>query len=296
MKLNQYRYVLLIGLLLALALAVAGCSDSESSVPDEVEQVAESSLNSADFSGVWEGTMLIDTVKNGEEFSELEGAMFFCEVILELDEEGNGFADLYLDGELAGPSLTAKVVQDRPHLVGEVFESPFEFYGTFSNESETWTLIGGGDVEDVDAIFSMVFNLSAATALEDSDDPEVPVAEEPATEEPAVSADAPLDEFLVGSWMGDELFGEYKVKTFNSDGSTVYTMDTPGPGDDINNWPDGSWTIVQTASGVWIVVGDMLVTDVDPEHLNLETEVKIIDNNTIEIVELVTRTIYYRVP
>ena len=96
--------------------------------------------------------------------------------------------------------------------------------------------------------------------------------------------------------MRDELFVEYKVITFNRDDSTVYTMDKPGPGDDINNWPDGNWTIVQSASGVWIVVGDMLVTDVDPEHLNLETEVKIIDNNTIEIVELVTRTIYYRVP
>ncbi len=291
MKLNQNKGAMLVGLLLVLALLVTGCSGSDGSVPSDEEQVAENSLNSANFNGVWEGTALIDSVKNGEEYNDLEGAVFFCEVVLELDAEGNGFADLYLDGELAGPSLTAKVVQDRPHLVGEVFESPFEFYGTFSDESEAWTLIGGGDIQDGDATFHMVLNLSAATAVQDSADPEAPAAEAP-----AISVDAPLDEFLVGSWMRDELFGEYKVKTFNRDGSTVFSMDKPGPGDDINNWPDGSWTIVQSATGVWIVVGDILVADVDPEHLSLETEVKIIDNNTIEIVELVTRTIYYRVP
>lgn len=292
MRLNQNKCALLVGLLLVLALLVAGCSGSDSSVPSDEEQVAESSLNSADFNGAWEGTALIDSVKNSEEYNDLEGAVFFCEMLLELDEEGNGFADLYLDGELVGPALAAKVVQDRPHLVGEVFESPFEFYGTFSDESEIWTLIGGGDIQDGEAIFHMVLNLSAATAVQDSGDPD----EAPADEEPAISEDAPLDEFLVGSWMRDELFGEYMVKTFNRDGSTVFSMDKPGPGDDINNWPDGSWTIVQSATGEWAVVGDMLVAAVDPEHLSLETEVKIIDNNTIEIVELVTRTIYYRVP
>lgn len=53
--------------------------------------------------------------------------------------------------------------------------------------------------------------------------------------------------------MRDELFGEYKVKTFNRDGSTVYTMDKPGPGDDINNWPDRSWTIDRKINN-WLAV------------------------------------------
>ncbi len=291
MKQNQGRYAVFIGLLLILVLMVPGCSGSDSSAPVDEGQVAEESLNSTDFSGVWEGTVLIDTVKNSEEFKELEGAVFFCELELELDPAGDGFADLYLDGELASPALIAKVVQDRPHLVGELFESPFEFYGTFSEESGVWTLTGGGEVLDGDAVFGMVFNLSAATAAQDPADPEAPIAEEP-----PVSEDASLEEFLIGSWMRDELFGEYKVKTFNSDGSTVFSMDKPGSGDDINNWPGGGWTIVQSATGEWAIVGDLLVAAVAPEHLSLETEVKIIDSNTIEIVELHTKTLYYRVP
>jgi hypothetical protein len=291
MILNQGMRVIFVGLLIVFMILIAGCSSSDRSAPSDESQVAESSLNSADFSGVWEGTALIDSVKNSEEYNDLEGAIFFCEVVLELDQKGDGFADLYLDGELAGASLTAKVVQDRPHLVGEVFESPFEFYGTFSDESETWTLIGGGEIQDGEATFSLVFNLSAAAAAQDPSDPEAPM-----TEEPAVSVDASLEEFLVGSWMRDELFGEYKVKTFNSDGSTVFSMDKPGSGDDINNWPGGGWTIVQSATGEWAIVGDLLVAAVTPEHLSLETEVKIIDSNTIEIVELLTKTLYYRVP
>ncbi len=291
MKQNQGRYAVFIGLLLILVLMVPGCSGSDSSAPVDEGRVAEESLNSADFSGVWEGTALIDTVKNSEEFKELEGAVFFCELELKLDPAGDGTADLYLDGELASPALIAKVVQDRPHLVGELFESPFEFYGTFSEESGVWTLTGGGEVLDGDAIFGMAFNLSAATAAQDPADPAAPAADEP-----AISEDAPLDEFLVGSWMRDELFGEYKVKTFNSDGSTVFSMDKPGSGDDINNWPGGGWTIVQSATGEWAVVGDLLVAAVTPEHLSLETEVKIIDSNTIEIMELHTKTLYYRVP
>ena len=291
MKLNQGRSAIFVVLFLVLALLIAGCSGSDSSTSVDEGQVAEDSLNSADFSGVCEGTALIDTVKNSEEFKELEGAVFFCELELELDPEGDGFADLYLDGELASPSLTAKVVQDRPHLVGELFESPFEFYGTFSEESGVWTLTGGGEVLDGEAVFGMVFNLSAATAAQDPADPEAPAADEP-----PVSEDASLEEFLAGSWMRDELFGEYKVKTFNSDGSTVFSMDKPGSGDDINNWPGGGWTIVQSATGEWAVVGDLLVAAVTPEHLSLETEVKIIDSNTIEIVELHTKTLYYRVP
>jgi hypothetical protein len=291
MKLNQGRCLFFVGLLLVLTLFVVGCSGSDSSTPVEEGQVSADSLNSANFNGTWEGTTLIATVENSEEFKDLEGAVFFCELVLELNAEGDGFADLYLDGELAGPALTAKVVQDRPHLVGELFEGPFEFYGTFSDESGVWTLTGGGEVLDGDAIFNMVFNLTAATAAQDPADPEAPAAEEP-----AISEDATLEEFLIGSWMRDELFGEYMVKTFNRDGSAIFSMDKPGSGDDINNWPGGTWTIVQSATGEWVVMGDLLVAAVTPEHLSLETEVKIIDSNTIEIVEMHTKTLYYRVP
>lgn len=291
MKLNQGSCAFFIGLFLILALLIAGCSGSDSSTPVDEGQVSADSLNSADFNGTWEGTVLIDTVKNSEEFKDLEGAVFFCELVFELNPEGDGLADLYLDGELAGPALTAKVVQDRPHLVGELFEGPFEFYGTFSDETGVWTLTGGGEVLDGDAIFGMVFNLAAVTAAQDPTDPEAPVAGEP-----EIAEDATLEEFLTGSWMRDELFGEYMVKTFNSDGSTVFSMDKPGAGDDINNWPGGTWTIVQAAAGEWVVMGDLLVAAVTPEHLSLETEVKIIDSNTIEIVEMHTKTLYYRVP
>jgi len=167
-------------------------------------------------------------------------------------------------------------------------------YGTFTDEEGYWQLVGGGDIYDGDAIFHMVFNLVAvespgsAGGAEDADDPAVGAAE---------PSDLPLEQFLVGSWMRDELFGEYMTKTFNANGTTIFTMDKPGgAGDDINNWPGGTWQIVEAASGEWAVVGPLLVADVTPEHLSLETEVKIIDQNTIEIVEMHTKTLYYRIP
>jgi hypothetical protein len=45
-----------------------------------------------------------------------------------------------------------------------------------------------------------------------------------------------------------------------------------------------------------IADGVTLIANVTPEHLSLDTEVKIIDENTIEIVEMHTKTLYYRVP
>lgn len=290
-KKSNIAWMLMV-LLFSLVL-LTGCGGSDG---DDSAAVTEASLNSADFSGTWEGTALIAEVKNSEEFKELEDAWFFCTLELDLDSEGSGVANLFLDDQLAGPELKATVVQDRPHLVGELFEGPFEFYGTFSYEEEIWQLTGGGEVLDGEAIFSMVFNLaeaeSAGSAVMEEGDPE-----EPAASTGAPSADAPLDQFLFGTWMGEELFGEYQTRTFNADGTTVFTMDKPGgAGDDINNWPGGGWTIVESARGEWAIVGDLLVAAVEPEHLSVETEVKIIDQNTIEIVELHTKRIYKRVP
>jgi hypothetical protein len=282
-------------LLLVFFALLTGCSGDGQEVQrnsDEAEPEA-GLVNTIDFSGRWSGTVLIAEVKNSEELKYMEGAVFDCDLDLDIDENGDGFADIYLDDELAGPDLVARVAQDRPHLVGELFSSPFELYGTFSDESGEWTFTGGGDTIDEEVVIHLVFNLtgsaSQAGTAQSSEEPDSPV--------PGVSADAPLDQFLVGSWMADELFGEYRVKTFKADGTAIHTMDKPGgSGDDINNWPNGDWTIVESASGTWRVSGTTLITEVEPEFLGLDTEVKIIDENTIEIWELHTKTLYYRVP
>ncbi|MDZ4132643.1 MAG: hypothetical protein U1E11_05845, partial [Dethiobacteria bacterium] len=299
MKNKEVKIAVYFMLLMIMAVLLGGCSGGveKGNAGNNADlQEAVESVNSADFSGLWEGTALIAEVSNSEEYKSLEGAVFFCELVLDVDPDGNGFANLYMDGELVGPKLTAVVVQDRPHLAGELFSSPFEWYGTFSDETGAWVLKGGGDVHDGDAVIHMVIELvegeSVAQAPEDPSEPEAPAT----STSGGVSADAPLDQFLVGSWMRDELFGEFKVKSFNADGSATFSMDKPSPGDDINNWPGGGWKIVESATGKWITDGAMLIASVTPEHLSLDTEVKIVDENTIEIVEMHTKTLYYRVP
>jgi hypothetical protein len=299
MKIKEGKIAVYFMLFMILAVLLGGCSggvEKGSAGDTEDLQEAVESVNSADFSGLWEGSALIAEVSNSEEFESLEGAVFFCELVLDVGPDGNGFADLYMDGELVGSKLTAVVVQDRPHLAGELFSSPFEWNGTFSDETGAWVLKGGGDIHDGDAVIHMVIELvegeSVAQVPEDPSEPEAPA---PSTSG-GVSSDAPLDQFLVGSWMRDELFGEFKVKTFNADGSATFSMDKPSPGDDINNWPGGGWKIVESATGKWITDGAILIATVTPEHLSLDTEVKIIDENTIEIVEMHTKTLYYRVP
>ncbi len=291
------RQTVLLILILVCLVMVCGCSGSDKALQADVidteTETDNGSVNSADFSGRWSGTVLIAEVSN-EEFKDLEGIVFPCDLDLSIDDKGAGQADLYIDGELAGPGLEATVVQDRPHLVGELFTSPFEYYGTFSNESGEWALVGSGETNDErDGDILMVFNLTGSVTQATSTD----VSEGTDSPAPAISADAPLDQFLVGSWMADELFGEYRVKTFKADGTAIHTMDKPGgPGDDINNWPNGNWTIVESAIGTWTVSGITLITEVEPDFLGLDTEVKIIDEDTIEIWELHTKTLYYRVP
>ena len=255
--------------------------------------------NSIDFSGEWTGIHLLAEVSgaDAQEYEYMEGLTTDCRLVLSLPNYGTGTAQLQFDDDLAGPELTAAAAYDRLALDGLLWGGPFEWSGTFEYDkaAQEWTLTGGGDVTDttVDATFHIVLSLNHASA-------EVPGQQPQATAPNVQSADinAPLDEFLIGSWMAppSNVMVERKVLAIYYDGTIESYYATPGPDDTEETWVGGSWKLDEPAQGTWRIDGNRLIAEFENDSISFETVVRVIDADSIEIEVFYTRSEYRRLP
>ncbi len=255
--------------------------------------------NSIDFSGEWTGVHLLAEVSGAgaQENKHMEGLTTDCRLVLSLPDYGTGTAQLQFDDDLAGPELTAAAAHDRLTLDGLLWGSPFEWSGTFEYDkaAEEWTLTGGGDVTDttVDVIFHIVLSLNQASA----DAPgQPPQASEPNNQ--SADINAPLDEFLIGSWMGppSNVMTEREILAIYYDGTIEKYYATPGAGDTEETWLGGSWKLDEPAPGTWRVEGNKLIAKFENDSISFETDVRVIDAGSIEIEVFYTRSEYHRLP
>ncbi|NLE56693.1 MAG: hypothetical protein GX617_17300 [Lentisphaerae bacterium] len=255
--------------------------------------------NSIDFSGEWTGVHLLAEVSGAgaQENKHMEGLTTDCRLVLSLPDYGTGTAQLQFDDDLAGPELTAAAAHDRLTLDGLLWGSPFEWSGTFEYDEAAgeWTLTGGGDVTDttVDVIFHIVLSLNQASA----DAPgQPPQASEPNNQ--SADINAPLDEFLIGSWMGppSNVMTEREILAIYYDGTIEKYYATPGAGDTEETWLGGSWKLDEPAPGTWRVEGNKLIAKFENDSISFETDVRVIDAGSIEIEVFYTRSEYYRLP
>lgn len=250
--------------------------------------------NTADFSGEWTGTQLVAEVRgeNTQDYAEIEGAIFDCYLVLSLPDYSTGTADLYISDELSGPELSAVAAHDRLTLTGLLWGDPFEWYGTFEydNDEGRWTLTGGGDVADAaeGVAFHLVLKLS-------KDDLFANPANQQASQ--SVDVDAPLEEFLIGSWMREasSVVSERTVHTLSADGKAKMELGLPGEGDTAQTWHTGMWKKDVSTEGTWRIEGKRLIVSYENELVSFETDVEVISANAIKIEELHSRRLYERI-
>ena len=297
-------------LILIMMVAVTGCG-AKAGVGSEATAEVKKEDQPIDFSGEWTGIQLLAEVSgaDAEAYKEMEGMTVDSRLILSLSNGSEGGAELYFDDDLAGPDLKAEVVDKSLLLTGALWGDPFEWNGTFEyDEGEgEWTLTGGGDITDttVGVVFHIVLSLNQAPAGASADRPGNQVAaseSQPAavseSGSQAVSADAPLEELLVGSWMKEpsNVMVERSVLTFEKEGSAMTYYATPGAGDTEETWQTGSWKKDEPISGTWKAEGNMLTAEFENELNSFETEVRVVDANTIVIEVFYTRSEYVRLP
>lgn len=281
---------------------------SSTSEPKETKSGAQN--NSIDFSGEWAGTQLLSEVSGAkaEDYKYMEGLTTECRLVLSLSDLGTGTAQVYFDDDPAGPNLNATAANDRLSLDGLLWGSDFLWNGTFEydNDIEEWTLTGGGEVVDTyaEATFHIVLSLNLGPADEPAQ-PTQPTETKQVTQEATTASQnidvditAPLEEFLVGSWMGPQsnVMVERRVLALYYDGTVEFYYAKPGDGDTEETWLEGSWTTDEPVSGTWRVEGTKLIAELDIESLSFESEVKVIDVDHVEIEIYYTRSEYRRLP
>ncbi|MEN1761164.1 MULTISPECIES: hypothetical protein [Anoxynatronum] len=295
-------------LILVMLVAAAGCgAKAEVETGAETEAKAEEKDQTIDFSGEWTGTQLLAEISgaDAEAYKEMEGLTLDSRLILSLSDDSEGAAELYFVDDLAGPELNAAVVDKSLILTGTLWGDPFEWTGTFEyDEAEAgWTLTGGGDITGTaeDVVFHIVLSLNQASSDEPGSQPAATGDQPAAASESgsqAVSADAPLEELLIGSWMKEpsNVMVERSVLTFEKDGSAMTYYATPGAGDSEETWHTGSWKKDEPIGGTWKTAGNMLTAEFENESSSFETEVRVVDANTIVIEVFYTRSEYVRLP
>ena len=255
--------------------------------------------NSIDFSGEWTGIQLLAEVSgtDAQEYKDMEGLTTDCRLVLSLPDYGTGTAQLQFADDLAGPELTAAVAYDRLALEGALWGDPFEWNGTFEYDKvvDGWTLTGGGDVIDmtVDATFHIVLSLNQTSADAPGQQSQAPTPSDQSTD-----INAPLDEFLIGSWMGppSNVMVEREVLAIYYDGKIEKYYATPSASDTEETWVGGSWKLDEPAPGTWRIVGNKLITKFENDSISFETDVQVIDADSIEIEVFYTRKEYRRLP
>ncbi|MDF1617907.1 hypothetical protein [Petrocella sp. FN5] len=199
---TRVRSIFLISCLvmMILCLALSGCSASHPEKTAGVQEVSERNEsktpedwgNTMDFSGTWAGTQLIAEVSN-EEMADMEGTFIDCWLDLSFEDYHQGTGKMQLADALAGPNLTALVSNNRLTLTGELWESPFQWNGTFEMENNEWHLVGGGDIQDGDMTIHFVLSLSL--------DPDS------LAQEPGITSTAEASEISQEGSSGDITFG-----------------------------------------------------------------------------------------
>ncbi|MBW6462964.1 MAG: hypothetical protein K0B84_02085 [Firmicutes bacterium] len=297
-KKNGIVGLMLVALLIMALLAGCGGGADENNVDSSSEGGA--SGNSASFSGEWTGMQLLSEISgpDAEQYMEMEGLTLDSRLLLTLHDNSTGTADLYFADELAGSALTATAAHDRLTLSGALWGDPFEWSGTFEydEDADEWTLTGGGDITGTteDVVFHIVLSLNQSAA----DAPGGQQAEETETGSQTASVDAPLEQMLIGSWMREpsNVLVERTIRVFNADGTVLGIVAKPGSGDTEATWNTGSWEKDAPINGTWIVDGDMLIVEFENDLISFETEVRVVDANTIVIKEVHTLYDYYRLP
>ncbi len=271
--------------------------------------------NSIDFSGEWTGIQLIAEVSgaDAQKYKYMEGLKTGCLLVLSVPNYGTGWAELQFGDDLAWPELTAYAAYDRLELDGLLWGDPFEssrtfeydkfFYfgwsGTFEYDktAEEWTLTGGGDITDpnVDVTFHIVLSLNKASADAPEQQPQAP-----APNNQGADINAPLNKFLIGVWMGppSNVMVERQVLYFFNDGTTQICYATPGPGATEENFfgVGTPWKLDDPVSGKWRVEGKKLIAKFEIDSISFETDVRVIDADSIEIEVFYTRKIFRRLP
>jgi len=277
----------------------ASIPDLEALLGNMQQSSPESWGNTIDFSGEWMGIQLLAEVSgpDASQYKNMEGSTVDCRMLLNLQDFNTGTADLYFAGELAGPALTAVAGHDRLTLNGTLWGDPFEWNGTFEYDAAAgeWTLTGGGDITGTseNAVFHIVLSLNLSGANEYDGQPQV--SEQDSN---GVSTEASLEEFLIGGWLGppSNAMVERKVLVLYYDGTIESYYAKPGPSDTEETWLGGSWQLDEPAQGIWHVDGNRLIASFDNDSISFETDVRIIDTNTIEIEVFYTRSEYKRLP
>ncbi len=255
--------------------------------------------NTIDFSGEWTGIQLLAEVSgpDAQQYKNMEGSTVDCRMLLNLQDFNTGTADLYFADELAGPALTAVAAYDRLTLTGTLWGDSFEWNGTFEHDTDLgeWTLTGGGDITGTteDAVYHIVLSLNLSGT--DGYGGQSQASEQDRNE---LSADASLEDFLIGSWMGppSNAMVERKVLVLYYDGIIESYYATPGPDDTEATWLGGSWQLDEPARGTWHIDGNRLAASFDNDSISFETDVRVIDANSIEIEVFYTRSEYHRLP
>lgn len=125
-----------------------------------------------------------------------------------------------------------------------------------------------------------------------------PIADPSAPEGQGADINAPLDEFLIGAWMAPALnvMTERQVLAIYYDGTIELYYATPGASDTEETWVGGSWELDETAPGTWRVDGNKLIAKFENDSISFETDVRVIDTDSIEIEVFYTRSEYRRLP
>ena len=89
---------------------------------------------------------------------------------------------------------------------------------------------------------------------------------------------------------------ERRVFAIYYDGTIESYYATPGTDDTEETWVGGSWKLDEPAPGTWRVDGEKLIAKFEYDSISFETDVRVIDADSIEIEVFYTRSEYRRLP